>query len=451
MHAELVIEFGEPLGRQFVLREGQRFEIGRSGVAVVLEQDAAVSRKHAQIELKPDGQVLLTDLNSRNGTRLRGQPLEPYRPEPVEQGDAIRIGDHVLTVSLAEPDLETRRVRRDVLPSDEEVLLEEEFEILGIIGVGAHGRVYAARQRVIDRRVALKFLHPTKSEDRETIERFTREGRLACRVRSPYVVQVLDFRVEGRRVYLVMELIDGISLADRLRGGGAIPIPEALSIGAEVARGLAVVHLEGVIHRDIKPSNILLAPSGVAKLGDFGIAKDLLDSEPLTPRDEGLGSLPYVSPEQAVQAAQVHTGTDVYSLGATIYRMLAGRTPYSDLRGNRLDLILHQPPTPLRELNPECPPAVCDLVHSMLAKAPEDRPSAEAVALCLETLRAQLYPAYSSATHRQRVARVTQTGQHTAISDEDERTEVNPRLDGPSPTPRQPPTRKMLRDELAPT
>ena len=247
--------------------------------------------------------------------------------------------------------------------------------------------------------MAIKVLKEELYEQEEERERFLREGRVCCRVQSPYVAQVFDVRlVAGGRSFLVMELVDGPSAKDRLTGG-PFEIAEALKIGEEVARGLQAAHEAGVIHRDVKPANILLGPKN-AKLGDFGIAKDLDALVSLTLLGEGLGTLAYVSPEQATEAKLVDPRTDLYSLGATLYHLIAGIPPFMPRDVKELVEDMDRPAPSLLAYRPECPQDVADAIHPLLQKAPHARPaSAALVAAELARLRQRHWPEWGQETH----------------------------------------------------
>ncbi len=393
MHAELTQQAGREVGRRYVVRMGQTFVLGRGRDAHIRVEDEKVSRSHCTIELTPDG-LRVTDLGSRNGTFLGEQQLPPREPRLACPDDVLQLGEHVFAVLLTGVDEQARRERARTRRLDEPLLSREEFEILGEIGRGATGRVYAARQKLLGRNVAVKVLRSELDDDDEVRERFVREGRLALKIDSPNVVEVYDLRMLDGRVYLIMELVNGLSAKDRLFSG-PLAIPEALSIGEQVAEALVAAHRAGVIHRDIKPANILLTAEGRAKLSDFGIAKELDALESLTHTGEGLGTLAYVSPEQATEAKAVTFATDLYSLGATLYHLIGGRPPFLPQSAKVLLQIIDQPPPPLGSLRRDCPVDVVYLVHHLLEKEPANRPpSARAVADELRRLRAKLYPAF---------------------------------------------------------
>jgi serine/threonine protein kinase len=392
VQADLTITTGRMSGRRFVLRVAQRFLLGRGQDVSIYVDDEKVSRRHALLELTPRGQVLLTDLGSRNGTFLNGRPVPPQRPLQVNSGETVELGTHSIRVDVSGLDPKARKERARTQRLDEPLLPREEFEVLGEIGRGANGIVYAVHQKLLDRRVAIKVLREDMGpQDEETRERFLREGRVCTRIHSPFVAEVYDVRITRGRVYLVMELVNGPSARDRL-SGGPFPVPEALKIAEDVAHGLAAAHQAGVIHRDVKPGNILLSEQGTAKVTDFGIAKDL-DGQTLTAAGEGLGTLAYVSPEQATEAKDVDPRTDVYSLGATLYHMLAGEPPFLPSSAKVLMQILDEPAPPLESHRPDCPRDVVELVHRLLEKHPADRPpTVELAARQLAALRRKHFP-----------------------------------------------------------
>ncbi len=202
----------------------------------------------------------------------------------------------------------------------------------------------------------------------------------------PNSTEVYEVRVEEGIVYLIMERVHGASVDHALQGG-PLPIPNALWIAEQVARGVTAAHALGFVHRDVKPATILVTPDGVAKLGDFGIAKNLNDAQSLTKTGQGMGTLAYVSPEQAANAKHVDHRADLYSLGGTLYHMIAGRPPFSaDNYGDMLVEIFEEDPPLLQAFRSDAPAELVELVHELLEKDPGDRPS-EASALAAELKR----------------------------------------------------------------
>jgi serine/threonine-protein kinase len=408
VHGELVVESGPQAGERFVIRLAQRFLIGRGqGVSIQLENDL-ISRRHAELDLRPDGWLYIRDLGSRNGTFYRGERLRPHTEVRLSPGDRLELGgDCVVRVEIfglgGDPS-------RTSIPEELELLPPEEFEILGEIGEGATGKVYAAKQKLLDRTVAVKVFYDGSDLGVGERERFMREGRTAIRIRSPYVVEIFDVRLYRGRVCLIMELVNGPSLFDRLEGGSPILIPEALALCEDVARALDEAHAVGVIHRDVKPGNVLLTPEGTAKLGDFGLAKDTQSQQHLTDSNLGMGSLPYVSPEQAAGANRVDERSDIYSLGATLFHLIGGRPPFVGSKAKILLSIVEENPPALDTLHGACPEDVVRFVHAALEKDPEARPpNAKSVVRQLRELRELHYPEYVAADPNRRTSSSKET------------------------------------------
>jgi serine/threonine-protein kinase len=381
----LTFESGREKGQTYRLHVGQTFVLGRGRDVSIRVEDEKVSRRHATIGLTTDG-LEVQDLGSRNGTLLDGKLLDPKVSTKVKDGAAVDIGDARVRIKIEGDDPKTVKLARAALPE------LEDLEVLGEIGRGATGRVYVARQKLLDRTVAVKALKAQYATGTRERERFLREGMLAARVKSPHVVEVYDVRVVGDRCYIIMELVQGPSAKDRL-GQGQMAIVEALKIGEDIALALAAAADAGIVHRDVKPGNILIGNDGRAKLADFGIAKvvDSSSIRPLTATGDGLGTLAYVSPEQAENAKQVDRRTDIYGLGATIYHLIAGRPPFLPTSARVLLDILDKPPPPIQESRSECPEDIAVLVHRMLEKDPNKRPqSAREVAMVLKDVRQRL-------------------------------------------------------------
>ena len=264
--------------------------------------------------------------------------------------------------------------------------------------------VYLAHDGELERRVAVKLLGASVGRDDDLRRRFARESRLAARLSHPNVVTVFDAGEDAGRPFIVMEYVDGETLADVLRRRGPLPPEEAAEIGEQVAaglahahahgvqacRGLAHAHAAGLVHRDVKPQNLLLREDGTVKVADFGIAR-AAETTALTQVGTVLGTAAYLSPEQAA-GAEVGPRSDVYSLGVVLYELLAGRTPYRF--GSLTELGAPRRPPP--DLPATVPPALAAVVSRCLAPAPADRPeSASEVAL---ELRRALEPAAEAPT-----------------------------------------------------
>jgi serine/threonine protein kinase len=398
LHAILTVRMGGEIGRQYVIGLGERYVIGRGQDAGIRLEDDRVSRAHVALEMSSEG-LLVTDLGSSNGSYLGISRLEAHQPQPTKSRDKLLVGHHTFFIRLEgdaswlpSQEAETSRLRDEV-----KAAFLEEFTLLGQIGRGAVGTVFAAHQELLGRDVAVKVLdpRPAATYGAQMRKRSLREARISFQVKSPYVVEVFDVRLVGERVCIVMELVNGPSAMDCL-AKGPFPIPEALKIAEDVARALEAAHAVGVIHRDVKPDNIFLSPDGMTKLGDFGIAKaDWL--QPLTVTGEGLGTLAYMAPEQATAARHVGGKADLYGLGATLFHMISGGPPF-DTSGSVLRKFVNPAP-PLTSPLEECPPRLAELVGQLLAKAPEDRPAdAATVVMALADLRKECYPSVNEPT-----------------------------------------------------
>ena len=260
------------------------------------------------------------------------------------------------------------------------------FRIAGLIGAGGMGEVYRATDTRLDREVAIKVLPHASAVDAAGREGFEREARAISKLTHPRISTLYDVgsaAVGGTTVqYLVMELVDGETLAARLLRG-PLSIEQALTVAIEVAEALAAAHAAGVVHRDIKPANIMLTRSS-AKLLDFGLARlkhslvaapprDTLAHDPPTRQSALLGTLPYMAPEQ-LRGAEVDTRTDLFAFGAVLYEMLTGRRAFD--AGSDAEVaaaILEHEPTPLAPQAPRVPPALDRVVATCLAKDPDER------------------------------------------------------------------------------
>ena len=204
-----------------------------------------------------------------------------------------------------------------------------QLEFLGLLGKGGMGAVYKARQKSLDRLVAVKILPPDVGQDPAFAERFTREARSLAKLNHPHIVGIHDFGQLGGFYYFMMEFVDGVNVRQALRAGQLTPA-EALQIVPQVCDALQFAHEEGVVHRDIKPENILLDKRGRVKIADFGLAKLLgktTEDLTLTGTKQIVGTIPYMAPEQIEGSKDIDHRADIYSLGVTFYEMLTGELP----------------------------------------------------------------------------------------------------------------------------
>lgn len=250
------------------------------------------------------------------------------------------------------------------------------------LAVGGMATVWRASDDVLAREVAIKILHAHLAADDGFRERFRREAISAAKLTHPNIVGLYDTGRDGEQTFLVMELVPGITLKDRL-AEGPLAVGQAARIGAQVARALAYAHSRGLVHRDIKPANILLASDGTVKVTDFGIAK-ADQSDDLTSTGTVLGTAAYVAPEQ-IRGETVTGAADQYSLAVVLYEALAGEQPF---RGESPLLTaaqrLEHDATPVRSVRPEVPRALESILQRAMAREPDDRhPSLSVVAEAL--------------------------------------------------------------------
>ena len=268
-----------------------------------------------------------------------------------------------------------RAVSADPLRAGLERALGAQYELMRLLGRGGMGAVYLARERSLDRLVAIKVLPPEAAADAESRERFRREARTAAKLTHPNIVPLHTFGdVEGM-LYFVMGYVRGESLAERMRREGRLPEEDVRRILAELADALDYAHRQGVVHRDIKPDNVLLEDeTGRPTLTDFGVAKARASGTTLTEAGAVVGTAYSMSPEQASGARDLDGRSDLYSLGVTGYQMLAGRLPFEG--DNFRDIVVQhmtQEPASLAALAPEAPADLTGAVMRCLAKTPNAR------------------------------------------------------------------------------
>ncbi|WP_019067999.1 serine/threonine-protein kinase [Streptomyces hokutonensis] len=256
------------------------------------------------------------------------------------------------------------------------MLIAGRYRLHVAIGRGAMGEVWQAYDEVGGRPVAVKLLHAQNSEP-TAAARFRLEAQTAGRLSHPHVVGVLDFGEQEGRLFLVMELVQGDSLSHVLAQAGSLPAEQVARIAAHSAAGMAAAHEQGIVHRDIKPGNLLLDADGSVKIADFGIAQFMNDpGGALTATGQIVGTSLYIAPERAL-GQPAGPPSDVYSLGCVLYQLLVGQPPF---RASSAIAVLHHhldtPPVPPRELGVGLPPAFENYLLGLLAKRPEDRPTA---------------------------------------------------------------------------
>jgi eukaryotic-like serine/threonine-protein kinase len=265
-------------------------------------------------------------------------------------------------------------------------LLGDRYRLGERIAGGGMGSVYRAVDENLGRQVAVKVLRRDLADDPAFLERFRREARAAAALSHPRVAGVYDYGELGGSAFIVMELVEGETLAERIEATGRLPWREAFALGEGVARALAAAHAHRLVHRDVKPANVLVGRGGRAKVTDFGIAK-AATSTTLTRTGMVLGSANYVAPEQA-QGDEVGPAADQYSLGCVLFEAVTGRPPYQG--ASAVAIATHHVSAPVpdpRAARPDLPAPAADLIRRTLAKHPDDRfPSTTAMADALATL-----------------------------------------------------------------
>ena len=349
-----------------------------SAVSILLDRRVLTARQlerlRADTAVLSKGQLALPSLvlpgasvadAPTRSTAAPSMPASPLSPAKAAAGEATTARSGAKPVSHADRGLEGR-------------VLGGKFQLGRKLGQGGMGAVYLARQTNLGREVAIKVLPPEVSDAPELIARFTREARLSAQLSHPNVVQVHDIEVDQATGlhYLVMERVDGESLAERVRRDGPLDWRVAVGLVIQAARGLGAAHAAGVIHRDVKPANLMLARDGTVKVMDFGLSRAFEADGQLSRTGQVLGTPHYMSPEQARGERDLDARADVFSLGATLYCLLTGRPPF---RGPSTTVILYnviyEPPEPLDEARPGLPAALGRCVLRTLAKAREERPA----------------------------------------------------------------------------
>lgn len=336
----------------------------------------------------------------------------------------------------------------DVPESDTVAKLENlsEYRLLEPIGAGGMGTVYKARHMKLDRQVAVKVLPQRCMSDSTAIARFEREMRAVGRLNHPNIVGAMDAREVDGTHFLVMEFVPGTDLSNLVAECGPLPIPDACELIRQAAVGLQYAHENGLVHRDIKPSNLTLTRSAhdgsaVVKVLDLGLA--LLDdvhslSRPeVTVSGQVMGTLDYMSPEQCLESHTVDARSDVYSLGATLYKLLVGEAPFGDRKydslGKKVAAILGTAPESVEKRRPETPAELSNLVDRMLLKDPKCRPAtADDVASALRPFSVEhaLGNAFSldSATHQRAHPASRESGETVAGFSVDDTDQANPAI-----------------------
>lgn len=370
---------------------GRRVELPRAGVltlgsgrADVVLQGEGVGEAHCVIGRVRGGGWAIKDLGTPRGTLVDGARVESLK---LEAGQVLALGSVRLRV------VDTAVPSAPPAPARTPASLGEVtgYRIERALGRGGMGQVFLAVQESLQRKVALKVLAERLSADADFVRRFQAEARAAAALSHPNIVTVHDVWEERGRHFLSMEFMAGGTLEERVTGQGPLDVKEALEVLSDAAKGLVFAELRGIVHRDIKPANLMRTEVGTTKIADLGLATQLEAEATEEAGGKIFGTPHFIAPEQA-RGERVDARADLYSLGATAYRLLSGHTPFEGattreiLRGHLLET-----PRPLAEFVPGVPPALSQIVSRLLAKKPEDRiQSAGALLTELERIKLEV-------------------------------------------------------------
>jgi hypothetical protein len=411
MRVELRFVRGARAGQTLPLDDNQTAVIGRGVETTFRIQDPSISRRHCQITNAQQG-VLITDLGSSNGTYVNGQRISTW--VQIQPNDQVILGNNEFQVAAAAPvavappvptaqagtrcsecsrpvaptevlqglvrqDTNGRLICGDCLKAgnfDFDPNLVDGYVIQKKLGQGAFGAVYKATQNATGRPVALKTIKPQLVANEKDVKRFFREAETGAKLVHPHLCAVYDAGECRGTYFIAMEYVDGRELTKLIEQYGKLDVGYSLRITIQIANAMAAFYANGIVHRDIKPDNILVTAQAAAKLVDFGLAKSFegAGQSGLTEQGEGMGTLAYMPPEQLDNALHADQRSDIYSLGASLYHMLAGRRPFEEKTTRSFILkILNQMPPALRTLNPAVPQPVVEIVERSMAKKPQDR------------------------------------------------------------------------------
>lgn len=434
---------GPRLGRSFVVERAgsDPFIVGRSPQADgSVPEDDSLSRDHFEVRLSSEGELILRDLRSTNGTFVNDQQVNRAR---LSDGDRIAAGQTVFRVRFEVIGAGPALIRKHEVGTAEVEQLPYErpasivcggcgiaapagtqivhdhrpngggpesiywlcdncraemsmtpqpvphYTTLRELGRGAMGVVYLAQHNRTGRKVALKLIVPESAAARSAIERFLREMTVISKLKHPNIVEWLEQGTTGGRFWFAMEYVEGSNLEAVARSAdGQYPIDQGCRMASQILKGLDHAHRLGFVHRDIKPENILIGRNDagmlLVKISDFGLAKNYrgIGLSGLTFSGEMRGTIPFMPPEQMLDFKTVKPSGDLYATMATLYFLLTGQFIHDDV-GEGIDiveLVLEQPPVPIRQRRPEIPPALAAVIDRGLSRDPADRfPSASAL------------------------------------------------------------------------
>lgn len=318
---------------------------------------------------RPDEGAMARLVDAVLAHRADGDPV----PAPEQLAEAHGVPVERVMDALAGLDAMGDLARNEPLPAPS---LPDDYEVLGELGRGGMGIVYRARQRSLDREVAVKVLHPAHELLGDAIERFGRETRALARLRHPHIVAIHEVGEAEGRLFFTMDLIEGQTLARFLATRKRpVPVAHAVKLVRQVADAIAFVHEHGMVHRDLKPANVLLDDAGDAFVVDFGIATDPSAGVTLTATGRLMGTPAYMAPEQALgQRAKVTERTDIYSLGVMLYELVTGKPPFEEESVvATIQAVANDEPRRPSKLRRELPLPLENIIAEAMAKDPARR------------------------------------------------------------------------------
>jgi pSer/pThr/pTyr-binding forkhead associated (FHA) protein len=434
MKVTLTVIAGPNLGKSFSFDGHDTFIVGRGSKAHLQlpAKDKYFSRHHFLLEVNPP-LCRLTDLESSNGTFVNGQrvnSIDLKHADVIVGGDtSIRVAiepaaEAVVAATVNEqlprelvPTAATRRetIREAGVPADagneatvdlqpnlslaspviakhpgaietdragktDEPQRHGEFILLRKIGAGGMGAVHLAQHCSTGEICAVKTIIAGAATSERAVQRFLREAAILQKLRHPHIVEYRDLGHAGDQVFFAMEYVDGIDAAQLLKREGPLSVARAVGWICQLLLALEYAHREKFVHRDIKPANLLISRQNgreYLKLADFGLARVYHAStlSGLTMDGDVGGSLPFMPPEQITHYRNVDPRSDLYSVAATLYTLLCGKTPYElpKKAAERMKLILQSQPVSLQPRRPELPPTLCEIIDKTLSREPADR------------------------------------------------------------------------------
>ena len=251
-------------------------------------------------------------------------------------------------------------------------VFDKRYRIMKVIGIGGMAVVFEAMDMLMRRNVAVKMLKDDINNDAQSVKRFINESKAVAMLSHPNIVNIYDVSVKDDRKYIVMELVDGITLKNYILKKGVLSFHEVINITEQILMALEHAHSKGIVHRDIKPQNIMILKNGTVKVADFGIAK-LPNAETVTMTDKAIGTVFYISPEQA-SGKPIDRRSDIYSLGVTMYEMATGKLPFmADSPVSVAIMQVKNTPRPPRELNQNIPVGLEQIILGAMEKNPDNR------------------------------------------------------------------------------